>query len=111
MVKLLPLFKKERECGTCTKCCEGWNVFNIQGKSIKPGKPCSFVEEGKGCTIYKGNYISTSDKKPDVKTGKTYTDDKGVVYDVYLNSKSKPYVIRKSKKTGKEYKQYLKLES
>lgn len=58
-----------------------------------------------------GNYISTSDKKPDVKTGKTYTDDKGVVYDVYLNSKSKPYVIRKSKKTGKEYKQYLKLES
>lgn len=59
----------------------------------------------------KGNYISTSDKKPDVKTGKTFTDEKGVVYDVYLNSKSKPYVIRKSKKTGKEYKQYLKLES
>jgi len=54
-----------------------------------------------------GNYHTT--KVEDKKTANTFTDDKGVVYPIYLNSKEKPYVIRKSKKTGKEYKQYLKI--
>jgi hypothetical protein len=51
-VKLLPFVSRQRECGDCTKCCEGWNVFNIDGKSVKPGSPCKFVEIGKGCSIY-----------------------------------------------------------
>jgi len=55
-----------------------------------------------------GNYFSP--KQEDKKTGKIYTDDKGETYDVYANSKGKLYVIRKSKKTGKEYRQYLKLQ-
>lgn len=54
-----------------------------------------------------GNYHSI--KVEDKKTGNTYTDDKGVVYDVYSNSKGKLYIIRKSKKTGVEYKSYLKI--
>ncbi len=42
-----------KECGTCTKCCEGWLTANINGIDIYPGKPCFFIEIGKGCTIYK----------------------------------------------------------
>jgi hypothetical protein len=56
-----------------------------------------------------GNYHTT--KVEDKKTGHTYTDEKGTVYDIYTNSKGKPYIMRKSKKTGKEYKSYLKLEA
>jgi hypothetical protein len=54
-----------------------------------------------------GNYHTV--KQEDKKTANTFTDDNGIVYPIYLNSKEKPYVIRKSKKTGKEYKQYLKI--
>lgn len=41
-----------KSCGTCTKCCDGWLMANIKGHSMYPGKPCYFVEIGKGCTIY-----------------------------------------------------------
>jgi len=39
-------------CGTCTKCCEGWLTGNIKGHDMYPGKPCYFIEIGKGCKIY-----------------------------------------------------------
>lgn len=55
-----------------------------------------------------GNYHSLA-KAEDKKTDKLYIDKDGTKYPVYLNSKNKPYIIRKSKKTGKEYKAYLKL--
>ena len=42
-----------KECGTCTKCCEGWLTADIKGHKMYPGKPCFFLEIGKGCTIYK----------------------------------------------------------
>jgi hypothetical protein len=42
-----------KECGTCTKCCEGWLKANIKGHEMYLGKPCYFVEIGKGCKIYK----------------------------------------------------------
>jgi len=41
-----------RECGSCTKCCEGYLSGNIKGHVMDLGKPCFFVEIGKGCTIY-----------------------------------------------------------
>ena len=45
-----------RECGSCTKCCEGYNsgsahgikFGNIQGRFVL----CHFLEIGLGCTIY-----------------------------------------------------------
>ena len=68
-----------RECGTCTKCCEGWLLADIEpeipenrsagsigdfseahiggGCTIQPGRPCKFLNmdkdynEGKGCLI------------------------------------------------------------
>ncbi len=45
--------KVKKECGTCTKCCEGWLAADVRGHKMYPGKPCFFVEIGKGCKDYK----------------------------------------------------------
>jgi hypothetical protein len=42
----------KRECGTCTKCCEGYLVGEALGHSFSSGKPCHFVAIGTGCTVY-----------------------------------------------------------
>lgn len=42
----------KRECGTCTKCCEGWLVGEALGYKFYAGKPCHFVAIGKGCSVY-----------------------------------------------------------
>jgi hypothetical protein len=49
------------------------------------------------------------EKQPDKKTGFTHTI-KNQKFDVYKSPKGAYYIIRVSKKTGKEYKQYLKIE-
>lgn len=41
------------------------------------------------------------------KTRLTYTTAKGEVFPIYLSKKGRAYIVRTSKKTGKEYKQYL----
>ena len=41
-----------RSCDGCTKCCEGYLEANIHGHEVTLGKPCFFVEIGKGCTDY-----------------------------------------------------------
>ena len=41
-----------RSCGTCTKCCEGWLPATIRDHKMYPGKPCFFVQIGKGCGDY-----------------------------------------------------------
>jgi len=41
-----------KSCGSCTKCCEGWLYADIKGHKMYPGKPCFFVEIGKGCKDY-----------------------------------------------------------
>ena len=43
---------EKRQCGSCTKCCEGYLSGEAQGKSFYPGKPCHFIAIGKGCSIY-----------------------------------------------------------
>jgi hypothetical protein len=48
----LPLLSNKRECGTCTKCCEGFLSADIRGHKMFPGKPCFFVEQGVGCKDY-----------------------------------------------------------
>ena len=56
------------------------------------------------------NFTQVSNKKStgkETKTQYTYTDSKGVVYPVYLSSTGKAYIKKVSKKTGKEYKQYV----
>ena len=41
-----------RQCGTCTKCCDGWLTVDIYGNSVSNGNPCLFKKEGCGCSIY-----------------------------------------------------------
>ena len=48
-------------------------------------------------------------KTEPTRTGLTHTI-KGVKYPVYQSAKGAYYILRVSKKTGKEYKQYLKIE-
>ena len=42
---------KQRECGNCTACCEGWLVGQSHGNYFQPGRPCHFKCET-GCSIY-----------------------------------------------------------
>ena len=52
----------------------------------------------------------TNNKKSgskETKTQYTYTDSKGNTYHVWLSSGGKAFIKRISKKTGKEYKQYV----
>lgn len=59
-----------------------------------------------------GNFIAISKAKTTeskaVKTSNTYTDTKGVIYPVYRTENGKLFVKKVSKKSGKEYKMYLK---
>lgn len=58
-----------------------------------------------------GNYVQVSGsgaaRLASVSTGKTFTDSKGSVYNVMKSAKGRLFVIRTSKKSGKEYKMYL----
>lgn len=49
--------------------------------------------------------VTKSDKAKE--TGYTYKDSKNKVYKIYLSAQGKAYIKKVSKKTGKEYKQYL----
>lgn len=68
--------------------------------------PCSAYAQDyrqKGTT-----FIQTSNKSDSGNKATKYTWEKGgVKYPIYLSAKGKVYIIRTSKKTGKEYKQYL----
>lgn len=64
-----------------------------------------------------GNYVAVKDttkkaSKPDTgkATGKTYTDSKGNKWPVMESPNGKLYVLRTSKETGNQYKQYLKVQ-
>ena len=41
-----------RECGSCTKCCEGFLPGTVNNIPFYKGRPCHFVSIGKGCSIY-----------------------------------------------------------
>jgi len=48
---VIPLKPAQRQCGTCTACCDGWVVGTVRGHQMKPGTPCHFRGDG-CCTIY-----------------------------------------------------------
>ncbi len=41
----------KRECGSCTKCCDGWLSGPKYGYHVYPGKPCHFLKNKK-CSIH-----------------------------------------------------------
>lgn len=45
-----------------------------------------------------------------IVTGYNWVDSKGISYPIYMSNSGSCYIIKVSKKTGKEYKQYLKPE-
>jgi hypothetical protein len=61
--------------------------------------------------IRKGNTFEQVSKKKSKETYKltpyTYVAADGTKYPIYLSRNGKYFIIRKSKKTGKEYRQYL----
>ena len=53
-----------------------------------------------------GNYVAVKRAETATKTGNTYTDSKGVVYDGYRSAKGKLFYYRTSK-AGNVYKAYI----
>lgn len=42
-----------RQCGSCTRCCDGWLTTNIYGFDVSENNPCIFKKkDGCGCEIY-----------------------------------------------------------
>ena len=44
-----------RECGECTKCCEGNLLLTVRNRSVNKSNPCHFLSKLSkcgGCTIY-----------------------------------------------------------
>lgn len=73
-----------------------WNV-GVQAQSVE--------RKGNNFTQVSNKGGKSSGKE--TKTQYTYTDSKGNVYPVFLSSTGKAFIKKISKKTGKEYKQYL----
>ena len=65
----------------------------------------SVVRKGNTFTQVSNKGGKSSEKE--TKTQFTFTDSKGNVYPVYLSSTGKAFIKKVSKKTGKEYKQYV----
>ena len=47
----------QRQCGTCTACCEGWAAGTIRGHEMHAGLHCHFLVDKK-CTIYSERPVS-----------------------------------------------------
>ena len=68
------------------------------------------VSNAQSVTRQGNSFTQVSNKKSagkEIKTQYTYTDSKGVVYPVWLSSTGKAFIKKVSKKTGKEYRQYV----
>lgn len=61
----------------------------------------------KGNTFTQVSNPKTQKESKETKTEYIYKDSKGNSYPVYLSSTGKAFIKRVSKKTGKEYKQYV----
>ena len=65
-----------------------------------------YKRNGKEFSIVKQEKSNSAD----ILTGYTWKDSKGDVYDIYISKKGSCYIIKTSKKTGKQYRQYLPKE-
>lgn len=41
-----------KNCGTCTKCCEGTLKLIVHGEKVSNGKPCPLLNINSGCSDY-----------------------------------------------------------
>lgn len=56
------------------------------------------------------NFQEVKQQGVDLPTYYTYTDSNGMIYTIYRSKNGAYYIVKISKKTGKEYKQYLPKE-
>ena len=75
---------------TLTIAFMAWNA-NAQTPVVRDGK----------------NFTQVSSTQEDQKSGFTFTDTTGQVYDIYIGKTGSCYIIKTSKKTGKPYRKYL----
>lgn len=89
-------------------------MFHVKHLFILLALACSYTLKAQTKVRYDANtgvLIPAKPAKPaDKKVAYDYIDKDSVRHEVYQNSKGKSYIIRKSKKTGKEYKQYLDIQ-
>ena len=62
-----------------------------------------------GNTYSSTGRVNTNSSAP-ISTGFEWTDSKGNKYPIYISASGSCYIIKKSNKTGKDYKQYMKPE-
>lgn len=79
----------------------------VLGASADNKKSVEYTQNG---TEFVETPKSNKGGAKETKTGCTWTDSKGVKYDIYMSSKGRCYVYKTSKKTGKQYKYYLPKE-
>ena len=68
------------------------------------------VSNAQSVTRQGNTFTQVSNKKSagkETKTEYVFKDSKGIEYPVYLSSTGKVFIKKVSKKTGKEYKQYV----
>lgn len=69
------------------------------------------VAQSDSTIVLKGNVFSKVEKLSDItKTEYKWKDSKDVEYNIYISEKGAAFIYRKSKKTGKIYRQYLPKE-
>lgn len=73
-------------------------VFNCSAQITREGK------------TFKKTASARSKETAQKDTGYLWTDSKGVEYPIYMGASGACYVVKISKKTNKEYKQYLDKE-
>ena len=78
---------------------------------------CSMIANADDNKSFKceGNTYSSmgrvkSNSSAPISTGFEWTDSKGNKYPIYISASGSCYIIKKSNKTGKDYKQYMKPE-
>lgn len=90
-----------------------WDIVIIIAIGLLTAFAVSF-----GCTMVRGQsvvrngntFTQTSKKKAKeafMTTPYTYVAADGTKYPIYISGQGRYFIIRKSKKTGKEYRQYL----
>jgi hypothetical protein len=48
--------KPKRQCGSCTKCCDGWLTTEIEGQAVCKGSPCKYRTDA-GCSNYQNRPV------------------------------------------------------
>lgn len=83
------------------------HTFKILLVALIAGLFCAYSTQAQNVVRKGATFEQISNKNEATKTQYTYKDRNGVSYPIYISSKGKCFIIKKSKKSGKQYRQYL----